>query len=55
MVLEEGGYIVIHRKILHFCIISTNQGLVFASKTCDTLTGLSHKVDGVVKRIYALL
>jgi hypothetical protein len=32
------------------CEISMNRDLVFASTTCDALTGLSHAVENVVKR-----
>jgi hypothetical protein len=39
-----GGLKVIHCEILHFSVIFTNRGLVFASTTCDALTGLSHAV-----------
>jgi hypothetical protein len=50
-----GGYIVVHCDILHFFIISTNWGLVFASTTCDDLTDLLHSVSRVVNHRRALL
>jgi hypothetical protein len=50
-----GGSIVVRCKILCFSLISTNWSLVFASTTCDALTGLSHTVAKVVKRRWALL
>jgi hypothetical protein len=50
-----GGLKVVRCEILHFPVISTNRDLIFASTTCDALTGLSHAVDKVVKRRRALL
>jgi hypothetical protein len=50
-----GGLKVVHCEILHFSVISTNRDLVFASMTCDALTGLSHAVAKVVKCRCALL
>jgi hypothetical protein len=49
------GLKVVCCDILHFSVISTNRDLVFASTTCDALTGLSHAVARVVKRRRALL
>jgi hypothetical protein len=50
-----GGLKVVCCEILHFSVISTNRYLVFASTTCDALTGMSHAADKVVKRRRALL
>jgi hypothetical protein len=50
-----GGSKVVCCEILHFSVISTNRDLVFASTTCDAITGMSHMVAIVVKHRRALL
>jgi hypothetical protein len=50
-----GGSIVLRYETLHFSVISTNRGLVFASTICDALTGMSHAMAIFMKRRRALL
>jgi hypothetical protein len=52
---KGGGSKVVRCEILHFFVIYKNRDLIFASTSCDALTGLLHAVARVVKRIRALL